>query len=234
MSGKGGVGKTTVAVNLAYSLAMDAKKVGMMDADIHGPNVPKMVGVEDEKLTSDDGKINPVEILPNLSMVSVAYMIEKETSVIWRGPMKHGLIKQFIEDVNWPDIEYLVIDFPPGTGDECLSAIQILRMQQIRNMGAIIVSTPQKVSILDSVKSIDFCKKMNVKVIGLVENMSGGIFGKDTIKEIAKEYDKTFLGALTMNETISKSSDYGKPFCVDTSQSKSEFQSIVEGVKAYF
>ncbi len=170
LSGKGGVGKTTVATGLAISLAKRGMKVGLMDIDITGPNVPKMLGLEDVELHIEDGQIFPA-IGPNgLKVISMAFLIEDpDKPVIWRGPIKLGAIQQFIGDVAWGELDALVIDFPPGTGDEPLTVSQTLPNLD----GVVIVTTPQEVALLDSRKSINFAKTINVPVLGVVENMSG-------------------------------------------------------------
>ena len=170
LSGKGGVGKTTVATGLALSLAKRGMKVGLMDIDITGPNVPKMLGLEDVELHIEDGQIFPA-IGPNgLKVISMAFLIEDpDKPVIWRGPIKLGAIQQFIGDVAWGELDALVIDFPPGTGDEPLTVSQTLPNLD----GVVIVTTPQEVALLDSRKSINFAKTINVPVLGVVENMSG-------------------------------------------------------------
>ena len=170
LSGKGGVGKTTVATGLALSLAKRGMKVGLMDIDITGPNVPKMLGLEEVKLHIEDGQIFPA-IGPNgLKVISMAFLIEDpDKPVIWRGPIKLGAIQQFIGDVAWGELDALIIDFPPGTGDEPLTVSQTLPNLD----GVVIVTTPQEVALLDSRKSINFAKTINVPVLGVVENMSG-------------------------------------------------------------
>jgi ATP-binding protein involved in chromosome partitioning len=223
LSGKGGVGKTTFAVNFATSLALSNNKTGLLDTDIHGPNVPKMLNLENNLIYSNENNIlTPIKYLENLKVMSIGFMVEKNKSIIWRGPMKHNIIKQFIENVDFGFLDYLVIDFPPGTGDEQISCVQL-----IKNItGAIIISTPQKVSILDSVRTIDFCKKMNVPIIGIIENMSGELFGEGTIKKIATEHNISFLGTIKMNKEISKSGDFGRPFVLENTKIKNDFEKI--------
>ncbi|QSZ66893.1 ATP-binding protein [Methanofollis aquaemaris] len=219
LSGKGGVGKTTVSVNLAFALANHGKNVGLLDLDIHGPNVPKMVGVEDEKLMVAGNKIEPVHVTGNLSVVSMEFLLPNgETPVIWRGPMKMTAIKQFLEEVNWGDLDYLVVDLPPGTGDEALSIIQLAP----RIEGAVIVTTPQAVSTLDSSKAVRFVEKLDLKVLGIVENMSGlicpdcgkeiDIFGKGGGKIAAEELGVPFLGAIPIDPAMREAGDEGRPF----------------------
>lgn len=211
MSGKGGVGKTTIAVNLAYALSEKGFKVGLLDVDIHGPNVPKMLNIEDRELSANhDNKIEPIKLKNNLSVISMAFMLNISDAVIWRGPMKHNVIRQFLDDVSWGELDYLIIDFPPGTGDEAISVSQLLK----DITGSIIVSTPQKVALLDAVRAIDFSKKVNIPIIGLIENMSGDIFGKGGVEEIAKETNVKFLGRLELDAKIRESGDMGKPFAV--------------------
>ncbi len=226
LSGKGGVGKTTIAVNLALSLALSGKKTGILDADIHGPNVPKMLGLDNEKLQSVGDFILPIEHESSLKVMSLGFMVPEKESVIWRGPMKHNLIKQFIENVDWGDLDYLVIDFPPGTGDEQISTAQLIG----KVSGAVIVSTPQKVAILDSVRTIDFCRKMNIPIYGIIENMSGGIFGKGTISKVAEENKIPFLGHLELEQAIAESGDNGKPFSGQKSESADSFRKITSKI----
>jgi Mrp family chromosome partitioning ATPase len=219
MSGKGGVGKTTISVNLAYSLAIMGNKVGILDTDIHGPNVPKMLGIEDRKFIMSEHGIEPVEVLPSLKTVSLAFLLEdKDQPVVWRGPLKMIAIKQFLSDVNWGDLDYLIIDSPPGTGDEPLSVCQLI--PDIN--GAVIVTTPQDVAILDARKSVLFAKELNVSVFGIIENMSGlicphcgkeiDLFGKGGGEKSAYELKVPFLGRIPIEPGIVKSGDLGKPF----------------------
>ena len=170
LSGKGGVGKSTVATGLALSLARDGKKVGLMDIDITGPNVPKMMGLENSDLNVEEGQIYPAEGPSGVKVISMAFLLEDpDKPVIWRGPIKLGAIQQFIGDVAWGELDTLIIDFPPGTGDEPLTVSQSLPGID----GVVIVTTPQEVALLDSRKSINFAKTISVPVLGVVENMSG-------------------------------------------------------------
>ncbi|MBI88053.1 MAG: ATP-binding protein [Euryarchaeota archaeon] len=170
LSGKGGVGKSTVATGLALSLARQGKKVGLMDIDITGPNVPKMLGLEEAGLNVEDGQIHPAEGPNGVKVISMAFLLEDpDKPVIWRGPIKLGAIQQFIGDVSWGELDALIIDFPPGTSDEPLTVSQSLPGID----GVVIVTTPQEVALLDSRKSINFAKTISVPVLGVVENMSG-------------------------------------------------------------
>lgn len=216
MSGKGGVGKTTVAVNLAIALAKSGKKVGLMDVDIHGPNVPKMIGVPKSKAYMDGKTILPISILPKLKVMSIAFFLEKDSdAVIWRGPMKMSVIKQFLKDVDWGDLDYLIIDAPPGTGDEPLSVVQLLDDLN----GALIVTTPQDMSLIDVRKSITFCRQLQMNVLGIVENMSGficphcrenvDIFKSGGGEKLAAEMGVHFLGRIPIDQEIVQQSDRG-------------------------
>lgn len=219
MSGKGGVGKTTVAVNLAYGLATKGNKVGILDVDIHGPNIAKMLGIEGEKLGGSKSGIEPVRILPNLRAISLAFLLEdKDQPVIWRGPLKMITIKQFLADVNWGELDYLIVDSPPGTGDEPLSVCQL-----IPNInGAIIVTTPQDVAVLDSRKSVLFAKELKVPVVGIIENMSGfmcphckkeiDLFGVGGGEKSAQDLKVPFLGRIPVEPEMVKLGDSGQPF----------------------
>ena len=170
LSGKGGVGKSTVSVNLAYALSAHGKKVGLLDLDMHGPNVPKMLGIEDHKLAMMDDRIEPVHVTGNLSVISMAFLLpDTSTPIIWRGPMKMAAIQQFLTEVNWGSLDYLVVDLPPGTGDEALTIAQLA--PNVR--GAVVVTTPQDVATMDARKSAKFIEKLGLPVIGIIENMSG-------------------------------------------------------------
>jgi Mrp family chromosome partitioning ATPase len=224
MSGKGGVGKSTVAVNLALGLAKMGKSTGILDIDIHGPNVPKMLGIDDQQLfSSDEKRIIPLESGPSLKVVSLALAgYEPERPIIWRGPIKMNVIKQFLKDVEWGELDYLVIDTPPGTGDEPLSICQLLPDMA----GTVIVTTPQEVANLDAMKSISFARELKVPVIGIIENMSGfvcpncgtvsHIFGKGGGKAIAERFKENFLGELPLDPRIMQGGDSGRGFISDS------------------
>ena len=219
ISGKGGVGKTTVAVNLAYGLAIRGKKTGILDVDIHGPNIAKMLGIENAKLITSDAGIEPVKVLDNLKAISLALMIkDQDQPIIWRGPLKMIMIKQLLADVNWGELDYLIVDFPPGTGDEPLSVCQLI--PDIK--GAVIVTTPQDVAILDSRKSVGFARQLKVPVTGVIENMSGfvcphcgeeiDLFGKGGGEKAALDLAVPFLGSIPIEPDMVKSGDSGQPF----------------------
>ncbi len=217
MSGKGGVGKTTVSINLALALANKGYKVGILDTDLHGPNVAKMLGVQGEKMFShDENTIEPFEVTPNLKAVSLAFTgNDDDTPIIWRGPLKISVIKQFLADVNWGPLDYLIIDSPPGTGDEPLTVCQMIP----ELTGSIVVTTPQEVSILDSRKSINFSRQIKVALLGVIENMSGyvcphcgeavDIFGKGGGEAAAKEMDAPFLGSIPIDPGLMQAEDKG-------------------------
>lgn len=218
LSGKGGVGKSTVAVNLAMELALSGMRVGLLDVDIHGPSVPTMLGLENATLSGGPDGLLPVE-MGNMKVMSLGFMLQNpDDAVIWRGPMKMGVIKQFLTDVQWGDLDYLIVDAPPGTGDEPLSLCQLIQPLD----GAIIVTTPQKVAAVDVRKSISFCRRLNVPVLGVVENMSGFVCPKcgevtqilpaGGGKKIAEDMKVKFLGAIPMDPAVARSGDSGKVF----------------------
>ena len=239
MSGKGGVGKSTVSSNLAMSLSMKGYKTGVMDIDITGPNIPKMFAVEDRQLEVENGKLIPVAIPPSLKLMSMAFLLQsKDTPVLWRGPVKMGAIKQFIEDVNWGELDYLVIDMPPGTGDEALSIVQLIPKAD----GMVIVTTPQDVALLDSRKSLVFGAEAKVPIIGIVENMSGfvcphcgevtNIFKSGGGEATAKDMNVQFLGRVPIEPGIVDAGDSGIPIVLGRPDSASAkaFGEIVDRI----
>jgi Mrp family chromosome partitioning ATPase len=220
MSGKGGVGKTTVAVNLAYAFALKGWQVGILDVDIHGPNVAKMLGIEDKLLQQlREHSIQPVMVKENLKAVSIALLgMDPSEPIIWRGPAKAGVIRQFLCDVEWGELDYLIVDCPPGTGDEPLSVCQLIPALT----GVIIVTTPQEVAVLDAKKSISFARKIQVPITGVIENMSGlccphcskeiNLFTKGGGQKLALEQRVPFLGAIPVNIDFVTHGDKGTPF----------------------
>ena len=218
MSGKGGVGKSTVSVNLAMALAMRGYEVGILDADITGPNIPKMLHIEDAQIQGDQDGLFPVDVPPHVKVMSMAFLIQDPDSpVVWRGPMKMGALRQFLADVKWGELDFLIIDLPPGTGDEPLTIAQLIPEAD----GAIVVTTPQDVALLDSRKSVTFAKALKLPVLGIVENMSGLICphcGKeiDLFKigggeNAAHEMGVPFLGRVPIDPSVVDSGDSGKP-----------------------
>jgi len=229
ISGKGGVGKTTVAINLAFVLSKKGFKVGLLDVDIHGPNVPKMLGLEDMAMESKNNKMIPINTGEGIKVISMAFLLKKQDAAIWRGPMKHKVIQQFVEKVDWGPLDYLIIDAPPGTGDEVLSASQILKPIT----GSVIVSMPQKISLLDAGRSIDFSNKLEIPIIGLIENMSGDLFGKGRVEAFSDEEGITFLGSLELDKAITKANDEGIPFTKTNSKNTSSFNKITDKIVDY-
>jgi ATP-binding protein involved in chromosome partitioning len=214
-SGKGGVGKSTVAVNLAIALKNLKYNVGILDADIYGPSIPKMMGIS-EKPKSDDG-LNLIPIKKfGIQCMSIGFMISEETPMIWRGPMVASTIKTFVSKVLWDNVDFLIIDMPPGTGDALLTF-----SQEIDIDGAVIITTPQDIAIIDVKRGIEMFKKTNVKILGIIENMTSFtsddgvehfIFGKDGGKNIANKFNIELLGQIPININLRKNSDEGSPF----------------------
>ena len=216
MSGKGGVGKSTVAVNLAKALANRGFKVGLMDVDLHGPSIPRMLGLFGLASATQDA-IVPLTVGDNLKVVSIEILTDqKDQAVIWRGPLKIGVIRQFVADVEWGDLDYLVVDSPPGTGDEPLSVIQT-----IPDAKAVLVTTPQEISLADVRKSISFCRAVDMEMLGLVENMSGltcphcgeriDLFHSGGGAALAETQSIPFLGAIPLDPAVVVSADQGRP-----------------------
>jgi ATP-binding protein involved in chromosome partitioning len=241
LSGKGGVGKSTVAVNLAASLAARGYETGILDIDIHGPNVSKMLGIEGWALSSGgkENKISPFRPFPHLKVISMAGLLpDSDAPVIWRGPLKMAAIRQFLQDVAWGPLNFLVVDSPPGTGDEPLSIAQLIPDAD----GAVIVTTPQEVALLDSRKCVNFAKKLNLPVLGIIENMSGmrcphcdgliPLFSQGGGKKAAEELDVPFLGALPIAPDMPESCDRGQPYVLsgENNELKDVFEGVVKGL----
>ena len=226
-SGKGGVGKSTIAVNLAVALAKDGAKVGLIDADIYGPSIPLMLGVKDKpKVIQEDGRIRLVPLSAfGLKMISIGLLVDDNAPIIWRGPMASGAIKQFMTDVAWGELDFLVFDMPPGTGD-----IQLTLVQTIPLTGAVIVTTPQEVSLIDARKALKMFERVNVPVLGLIENMSYfiaadtkkryDIFGSGGGERTAKEINVPFLGGIPIDPRIREGGDKGVPVVFDIPESE--------------
>ena len=215
-SGKGGVGKSTTAVNLALALKEEGAKVGILDADIYGPSIPRMLGIASAKPESADGKsLEPMQG-HGLQAMSIGFMIDDETPMIWRGPMVTQALEQLLSDTNWTDLDYLVIDLPPGTGD-----VQLTLAQKVPVSGAVIVTTPQDIALLDARKGLKMFEKVEVPVLGIVENMSvhicsecghaEPIFGQGGGERMSEDYDVDFLGALPLEMSIRTNGDEGTP-----------------------
>jgi len=221
LSGKGGVGKSTVAVNLATALSVRGYETGILDIDIHGPNVAKMLGLEGWSLSSGgrEEKISPFRPFPHLKVISMAGLLpDSDSPVIWRGPLKMAAIRQFLQDVAWGSLDFLIVDSPPGTGDEPLSIAQLIPDAD----GAVIVTTPQEVALLDSRKCVNFAKQLNLPVLGIIENMSGmhcphcngfiPLFSQGGGEKAARELGVPFLGALPIAPDMPEACDRGQPY----------------------
>jgi ATP-binding protein involved in chromosome partitioning len=237
LSGKGGVGKSAIAVNLAVWLSMQNKKVGLLDIDIHGPSIPKLLNLEHKGIRAEGDKIKPICYSETLKIMSIGLLLPNEkNAVIWRGPMKHTLIKQFVTDVCWGKLDYLVVDCPPGTGDEPLSIVQLLENAD----GAVIVTTPQQIAVIDVKKCITFCKQLNLPVLGVIENMSGlvcphcqnkiDIFKTGGGEQMAREFNVPFLGSIPIDSDMVSSCDSGQPFIYSNSQSPAA-QALISAFK---
>lgn len=238
LSGKGGVGKSTISVNLAYGLSLKNFKTGLLDVDIHGPDVSKMLGIEGKKLEAIDNEIEPVSVNENFKVVSMSFLLEKDDiPVIWRGPLKMKAISQFLGDTRWGELDFLVIDAPPGTGDEPLSICQLIP----DITGSIIITTPQEVALLDVRKTIKFSHTLGIKTLGVVENMSYlicpfcqnkiSLFGEGGGEKLKKEFDIELLGKIPFIPEISKNADAGiTVFSIEGA--KEIFNKIIEKICA--
>ncbi len=234
MSGKGGVGKSTMSVNLALALAKEGKKVGLLDIDLHGPSLPIMLGLNKDQIFSNEEGITPLEF-EGIKVMSIGFMIQDDSqAMIMRGPMKHGAIQQFLADVNWGELDYLVVDCPPGTGDEPLSAAQLLG----KGASAVVVTTPQDVALVDVEKSISFCSELNLNLLGVIENMSGficphcggesDIFKSGGGETLSAKRSVPFLGKIPLDPRMVHSGDNGKPFIME--HPESETAQALQGV----
>jgi len=241
MSGKGGVGKSTVSVNLALGLADKGYQVGLMDVDIHGPDVVRMLNLKGtvEPPATKGGLVPPLKYSDNLKVVSLEFMMrDRDEAIIWRGPLKIQAIRQFVSDMDWGELDYLIIDAPPGTGDEPLSVAQT-----IPNVKAIVVTTPQKVALADVRKSINFCKTVKVEIAGVVENMSGfvcphckgtvDIFKSGGGESLARELDLPFLGKIPMDPLVVMAGDDGAPYLSSDADSPATraFKEVVNAIE---
>jgi ATP-binding protein involved in chromosome partitioning len=239
LSGKGGVGKSTVAANIAVSLALAGKRVGLLDIDIHGPSIPKILNLERKTVQAVGDTILPIEMFENLKIMSIGFLLRGTSdAVIWRGPLKYQMIKQFLKDVDWGSLDFLVVDSPPGTGDEPLSIVQLLENPD----GAIIVTTPQEVALSDVRKCITFCGQLNLPVLGVLENMSGfvcpncgqrtDVFKSGGGELMAGQMHVPFLGRIPIEPQIAQSCDSGRPFVYHYKQTQAakEFEKILNPI----
>jgi ATP-binding protein involved in chromosome partitioning len=240
LSGKGGVGKSTISTNLALMLAEKGYQVGLLDCDMHGPTIPTLLGLEKERINQSAEGLIPIQATSNLKVLSMGFLIEnKDDPVIWRGPMKMGAIKQLLGDFTWGPLDYLIIDLPPGTGDEPLSIAQIIP----RITGSIIVTTPQDVALISVRKSINFVKKLNIPVVGIIENMSGftcphckkhvDIFKRGGGKKAAADLHVPFLGAIPLDPHIVETGDKGSLFIEKDAMITKSFKVIVKQVEKF-
>ncbi len=234
MSGKGGVGKSTFSVNIAVTLARKYR-VGLIDADINGPDDPKLLGVTKEKLYTQDGGILPIDSPYGVKVISMAFLLpDEKTAVIWRGALRHKAVQQFLEDTIWDNIDYGILDFPPGTGDEALTVSQLVPQAD----GVVIVVTPQDLALLDAKKAINFAEQMHIKVLGIVENMSGfacphcgeitDIFRSGGAEALARELNIPFLGKIPIFPEIVQNGDEGIPAVEASEKVREVYENIAE------
>jgi Mrp family chromosome partitioning ATPase len=229
LSGKGGVGKSTVSAQLTFGLAQGNNDVGLLDVDICGPSIPRMMGISNQEVHSTTEGWSPVFVNEHISVMSVGFLLpDPDSAVIWRGPKKHALIKQFLTDVNWGQLDYLVVDTPPGTSDEHMSIVGLLKDAGVD--GAVLVTTPQEVSLQDVRKEISFCRKVGIRIIGVIENMSGficpscstctDIFTPSTggAKKMCEDLDIPYLGSLPLTGTVARAGDEGAPLVTSMPQ----------------
>jgi len=236
LSGKGGVGKSTIAVNIAVGLGNGGKKVGLLDVDFHGPSIPTLLRLGNQTLRTDGKNAFPLDYVYGIKVVSLGLLLpDQDAAVIWRGPLKMGVIRQFLADIQWGELDYLIIDFPPGTGDEPLSVAQMLPESD----GAVIVTTPQEMSLADVRKSISFCRQVKVPVLGVVENMSGlncphcgkliELFKTGGGEAMANKLKVPFLGRIPLEPAVVEASDSGRPFIYHCNQTAAA-QAFRDGV----
>jgi ATP-binding protein involved in chromosome partitioning len=241
MSGKGGVGKSTVAANLATGLTLRGYRVGLLDCDIHGPTIPTIFGLESERPAFNEEGILPIQVLPNLSVMSVGFLLEnKDSPIIWRGPAKMGAIKQFLEEVKWGELDFLIIDLPPGTGDEPLSVAQLIPNCD----GSVLVTTPQDVALISVRKSIRFSEKLNIPIIGLVDNMHGlicphcgesiDVFGTGGVEKASKDFNIPILARLPIEPKVAEMEDKGtvvREMLEHSTEWQKNFENVVSAVE---
>jgi ATP-binding protein involved in chromosome partitioning len=238
LSGKGGVGKSTVAVHLSVALADRGLTVGLLDVDLHGPSIPRMLGLADRRAAVKEGALIPIDHGPHLKVFSIPFVLaEKDAAVIWRGPRKGGAIRQLLSDVHWGPLDYLIIDAPPGTGDEPLSIAQT-----IPGVKALVVTTPQVVSVEDVRRSLTFLNKVNLPILGIVENMSGlicphchqeiALFKKGGGEALAREWGVPFLGRIPLEPELVAEADSGRPYFKghETTAAAQAFKQIAETI----
>ena len=220
-SAKGGVGKSTTAINIATALNQLNHNIGILDADIYGPSIPKMLGIKEKPKISEDKRFIPIEKF-NMKCMSIGFLIDQKTPLIWRGPMIIKALKQMLHGVVWNEVETLVIDLPPGTGD-----VQLTLCQKLKISGVIIVSTPQELALIDAIKGINMFKKLNVPILGIIENMSYlqtksgeiiDVFGKGSVEKAAKKNSINFLGDIPIDKAISSSGDKGIPYLIENNE----------------